>query len=173
MVLAMALECTDMIQRRSGRAGRRRAAVILRSDSSQERTNRHQHTRMPGPCNTKRKRKAQKKKSRATQHDEHDAPCTELDGHDAPHTEHDRNDAPCAEYNGDDALLAAPNVYDPGTGPRVRNAKAFLASYFAQPPSLNDALCAEFAQEEILEMLCTVLCEDLAMVRAVASRGHD
>ncbi|KAL4071550.1 hypothetical protein V8B97DRAFT_1960744 [Scleroderma yunnanense] len=90
---------------------------------------------MPGPCNSKKKRKTQLKreKKKATPDDYEDA-------------------------------LATPNIYDPGTGPRVRNAKEFLASYFAQPPSLNDPLCAEFAQEEILEMLCTVLSEDMAIV---------
>ena len=110
---------------------------------------------MPGPCNIKKKKRAQLKREKKSQSIHEPL-------YDDPHPDID-----C-----DDALLAAPNIYDPGTGPRVRNAREFLASYFAQPPSLNDALCAEFAQEEILEMLCTVLSEDMAIVCAVARCGH-
>ncbi|KIM57021.1 hypothetical protein SCLCIDRAFT_1219860 [Scleroderma citrinum Foug A] len=102
---------------------------------------------MPGPCNTKKQKRARlkrEKKSQSTLEPSYDDPCPDID---------------C-----DDALLAAPNIYDPGTGPRVRNAREFLTSYFAQPPSLNDLLCAEFAQEEILQMLCTILSEDMAIV---------
>lgn len=57
-------------------------------------------------------------------------------------------------------------IHDPGTGPRVRDARAFLGSYFALPPSLDDPLCAEFAQEEVLQMLMTVLPEETALVYA-------
>ena len=62
-------------------------------------------------------------------------------------------------------LLSNPIIHDPGTGPRVRNMRAFLNSSFAQPPSTVDPLCAEFAQGEILQMLCTVLPEETALVR--------
>ncbi|KAJ4478132.1 hypothetical protein J3R30DRAFT_3479680 [Lentinula aciculospora] len=62
-------------------------------------------------------------------------------------------------------LLQEPYIHDPGTGPRVRNTRAFLASrYFSQPPALDDPLCAEFAQEEVLQMLKTVLPEELALI---------
>ncbi|KAF8890676.1 hypothetical protein BD779DRAFT_1416443, partial [Infundibulicybe gibba] len=58
-----------------------------------------------------------------------------------------------------------PYIHDPGNGPRVRDTRAFLSSsYFAQPPAWEDPLCAEFAQEEVLQMLCTVLPEETAMI---------
>lgn len=62
-------------------------------------------------------------------------------------------------------LLKRPFIEDPGTGIRVRDTKEFLESRFAAPPSLDDELCAEFAQEEVLQMLCSVLPEETAMVR--------
>src|SRR3984957_14648698 len=60
-------------------------------------------------------------------------------------------------------------IYDPGNGPRVRDTRAFLSYYFAHPPSLDDPLCAEFAQEEVLQMLMTVLPQETALVRACDS----
>ncbi|KAG6877275.1 hypothetical protein C0993_008923 [Termitomyces sp. T159_Od127] len=58
----------------------------------------------------------------------------------------------------------APFIHDPGNGPRVRDVRTFLSSkFFAQPPALNDPLCAEFAQKEVLEMLMTVLPEEVAL----------
>jgi len=39
-----------------------------------------------------------------------------------------------------------------------------LSSFFAQPPSLDDPLCAEFAQEEVGQMLFTVLPEETALI---------
>ncbi|KZT69453.1 hypothetical protein DAEQUDRAFT_690988 [Daedalea quercina L-15889] len=62
------------------------------------------------------------------------------------------------------SLVTEPFIYDPGNGPRVRNVAAFLSSSFAAPPSLDDPLCAEFAQEEMLEMLCSVLPEETALI---------
>ncbi|KAH9915337.1 uncharacterized protein B0H18DRAFT_1215581 [Fomitopsis serialis] len=62
------------------------------------------------------------------------------------------------------SLVNEPFIYDPGNGPRVRNVHAFLDSTFASPPSLDDPLCAEFAQEEMLEMLCSVLPEETALI---------
>ncbi|KAJ7584845.1 hypothetical protein C8J56DRAFT_789123 [Mycena floridula] len=64
----------------------------------------------------------------------------------------------------DDILPQDPFIYDPGNGPRVRDTGAFLDSFFAQPPAVNDAVCAEFAQQEILQMLKTVLPEETAMI---------
>ncbi|KAG5730273.1 hypothetical protein E4T56_gene10594 [Termitomyces sp. T112] len=59
----------------------------------------------------------------------------------------------------------APFIHDPGNGPRVRDVRAFLSSrFFAQQPALNDPLCAEFAQKEVLEMLKTVLPEEVALI---------
>ncbi|KAI0651340.1 hypothetical protein C8Q79DRAFT_899695 [Trametes meyenii] len=62
------------------------------------------------------------------------------------------------------ALLATPFIYDPGTGPRVKDPCAFLASRLAAPPSLDDAMCAEFAEEAVLQMLCSVLPEETALI---------
>lgn len=56
-------------------------------------------------------------------------------------------------------------IHDPGNGPRVRDAPAFISSSFAQPPCMDDPLCAEFAQQEVLQMLRTVLPEETALVR--------
>ncbi|KAJ3559220.1 hypothetical protein NP233_g11320 [Leucocoprinus birnbaumii] len=62
-------------------------------------------------------------------------------------------------------LLEKPFIYDPGNGPRVRDTKAFLSSnFFAQPPAWDIPLCAEFAQDEVLEMIRTVLSEELALM---------
>lgn len=64
-----------------------------------------------------------------------------------------------------DIVPQMPCIYDPGNGARVRDTRAFLtSSFFAQSPALDDPLCAEFAQEEVLEMLCTVLPEETALV---------
>ncbi|KAI0920448.1 hypothetical protein AcV5_010177 [Taiwanofungus camphoratus] len=62
------------------------------------------------------------------------------------------------------ALTKTPFIHDPGNGPRVRDTRAFLSSSFAAPPSLDDPLCAEFAQEEVLQMLCSVLPEETAHI---------
>ncbi|KAJ3509539.1 hypothetical protein NLJ89_g5173 [Agrocybe chaxingu] len=61
-------------------------------------------------------------------------------------------------------MFQPPFIHDPGNGPRVRDARAFMGSFFAQPPSLDDPLCAEFAQDEVLQMLSTVLPEETALI---------
>ncbi|KAI0684059.1 hypothetical protein BC835DRAFT_1251213, partial [Cytidiella melzeri] len=61
-------------------------------------------------------------------------------------------------------FLRSPCVEDLGDGPRVRDVGVFLNSKVAAPVSLDDPLCAEFAQEEVLEMLCCVLPEETAMI---------
>ncbi|KIP09396.1 hypothetical protein PHLGIDRAFT_116347 [Phlebiopsis gigantea 11061_1 CR5-6] len=63
-----------------------------------------------------------------------------------------------------DALLRPPCVEDLGSGPHVRDIGAFLDSRIAAPPSADDALCAEFAQREVLEMLRAVLPAETAMI---------
>lgn len=65
-----------------------------------------------------------------------------------------------------DALLQRPCVEDLGNGPHVNDISAFLDSRICAPPSLEDPLSAEFAQQEVLEMLCKILPEETAMVRA-------
>ncbi|KAL7278594.1 hypothetical protein ACG7TL_007595 [Trametes sanguinea] len=62
------------------------------------------------------------------------------------------------------SLLQTPFIYDPGDGPRVKDPRAFLASRLAAPPSLDDELCAEFAEEAVLQMLCSVLPEETALI---------
>ena len=62
-------------------------------------------------------------------------------------------------------LLSNPIIVNHGNGPRVQDMRAFLNSSFAPPPCTADPLCAEFAQREILQMLCTVLPEETALVR--------
>lgn len=61
--------------------------------------------------------------------------------------------------------LSNPIIHDPGNGPRVLSARDFIQSSFAQPPCVSDPLRAEFAQQEVLQMLCTVLPEETAIVR--------
>ncbi|KAF8153997.1 hypothetical protein B0H34DRAFT_719961 [Crassisporium funariophilum] len=61
------------------------------------------------------------------------------------------------------AMFEQPFIHDPGNGPRVRGARAFMSSFFAQPPAFDDPLCAEFAQDEVLQMLCTILPEETAL----------
>jgi hypothetical protein len=125
---------------------------------------------MPGPCNTnnRRKKKRDKKQQHAPQLTQTllDPP-TQLhdidDNLSDPHPHESPYDTPFPSDNG--LFIATPNIYDPGNGPRVRDTRAFLSSYFAQPPALDDELCAEFAQEEVLQMLCTVLSAEYAIVR--------
>jgi hypothetical protein len=62
-------------------------------------------------------------------------------------------------------LLSNPIIMNHGNGPRVQDMRAFLNSCFAPPPWTDDPLCAEFSQREILQMLCTVLPEETALVR--------
>ncbi|EAU87554.1 hypothetical protein CC1G_12353 [Coprinopsis cinerea okayama7 len=65
----------------------------------------------------------------------------------------------------EEIMFTPPFIHDPGNGPRVRDAKAFLASrFFAQPPAWDNPMCAEFAQEEVLQMLMTVLPDETARI---------
>ncbi|THH21858.1 hypothetical protein EUX98_g8260 [Antrodiella citrinella] len=61
-------------------------------------------------------------------------------------------------------LFKRPFIEDPGSGIRVRDTREFLSSRFAAPPSLDDELCAEFAQDEVLQMLCSVLPDETALI---------
>ncbi|KAI0696404.1 hypothetical protein C8T65DRAFT_663849 [Cerioporus squamosus] len=62
------------------------------------------------------------------------------------------------------ALLKIPFIHDPGNGPRVKDVRAFLSSRLAAPPSVDDPLCAEFAEEAVAEMLGSVLPEETALI---------
>ncbi|KAF5375404.1 hypothetical protein D9615_007991 [Tricholomella constricta] len=84
---------------------------------------------------------------------------------------HGRREYLLSERKDEDEEAAAPIptpqlpfIHDPGNGPRVRDTRAFLGSFFAQPPALSIPLCAEFAQEEVLQMLMTVLPEETALI---------
>jgi hypothetical protein len=90
-----------------------------------------------------------------------------------PPQEHDAPSLPAMPYGPTDdptlILLSNPIIHDPGNGPRVKNMPAFLDSSFSHPACMDDPLCAEFAQREILQMLCTVLPEETALVRSFTS----
>lgn len=165
---------------------------------------------MPGPSNTKKKRKSQgkpqKKRSATKPHpllDAHDSRCSSSSSSRSP-SQHLLTPPPIhvitsatkkatlldhgRGYFPEELVPQTPFIYDPGTGPRVRDTRAFLTSrYFSQPPALDVGsrssccmsfysylnqipLCAEFAQEEVLQMLCTVLPEETALVRDFHSR---
>ena len=127
---------------------------------------------MPGPCNNRKRKKQHARRDK--KHHQVPQPTETLPV--PPRQLHDLDDildeSPYdAPYPSDDGLfIATPNIYDPGNGPRVRDARAFLSSFFAQPPALDDELCAEFAQEEVLQMLCTVLPAESATVSTSIDR---
>ncbi|EKM52318.1 uncharacterized protein PHACADRAFT_211590 [Phanerochaete carnosa HHB-10118-sp] len=77
-----------------------------------------------------------------------------------------RAPSPEPEFHADarGPLPAAPCVEDRGNGPHVHDIHAFLSSKLCSPPSLSDALCAEFAREEVLQMLCGVLPAETALI---------
>ncbi|KAF8438575.1 hypothetical protein L210DRAFT_3481759 [Boletus edulis BED1] len=124
---------------------------------------------MPGPCNNrgkKRQRARRDKKPPQHQHPIQALPGPSPQLHDFDDATHDPHESPFDPPHpcDDGVFIATPSIYDPGNGPRVRDTRAFLSSFFAQPPALDDELCAEFAQEEVLQMLCTVLPEDYAII---------
>lgn len=132
---------------------------------------------MPGPRNSKRQRKlnALKEKKRKGS-----PPCRagvdhiatpEVKATPADSTQRmEKKDSAIAVEEGtelgelEETLLREPPVYDPGTGPRVRSMREFLRSNFASEPTWDDEMCAEFAQEEMLEMLKAVLPDEMALV---------
>ncbi|KAI0789194.1 hypothetical protein C8Q75DRAFT_766936 [Abortiporus biennis] len=159
---------------------------------------------MPGPCNSRKKKKLQHKKEKrakpipsldATQlvptetppeitakgHSSTPSPLKTAPNPPTPppnyvslvrHPTIIQQPPPTYPYHLDDdsdhnpglQLPQRPFIEDPGNGPRVRDPGAFLASSFASPASVDDPLCAEFAQEEILQMLCSVLPQETAMI---------
>lgn len=123
---------------------------------------------MPGPCNNRRKKKQNTKRDKKNSSDKRDPSPPEHPHDDDPHLHECPDDSPAPSDGG--VFIATPNIYDPGNGPRVRDTRTFLSSFFAHPPALDDPLCAEFAQEEILQMLCTALPEETAIVR-LSARG--
>ena len=128
---------------------------------------------MPGPCNQRKKKKIQAKKTRKSGSSRPSLDNTLLVYHSSqqsspspvqqpsPIKEH-HDHFPEGEHDG--LVPQTPYIHDPGNGPRVRDTRAFLSSFFAQPPSLDDPLCAEFAQQEVCQMLYTVLPEETALV---------
>lgn len=122
---------------------------------------------MPGPSNGKKKqkRKLGKSKGGATRAV---PPGVVVDESGAEKASIDSSVARDVE----EALFQRPFIYDPGNGPRVRDAKMFLNSSFAQPVSVEDELCKEFAQKEVLEMLMAVLPEETALVSTGTELEH-
>ncbi len=103
---------------------------------------------MPGPSNYKKPKAAKKKVKKPLP----PKPVSRTPKPVSPaHTDHD-------------VVPNLPFIYDPGNGPRVRDTSSFLSSFFAQAPAMNIPMCAEFAQEEIRQMLSTVLPEETALV---------
>ncbi|KAJ6542712.1 hypothetical protein B0H19DRAFT_1222017 [Mycena capillaripes] len=140
---------------------------------------------MPGPRNSKRKQKGGNKRSKPrlslestssfstestdSQHVPTPPPISPIHAPrvaDADAVFKDEGDS-CVDYGdsyADEGLPQKPFIHDPGNGHRVRDTRAFLSSFFAQPPALDDPLCAEFSQDEVLQMLCTVLPEETALI---------
>ncbi|OAX33764.1 hypothetical protein K503DRAFT_775249 [Rhizopogon vinicolor AM-OR11-026] len=127
---------------------------------------------MPGPCNSKKGKKVHVKKNKkcTTSVIQATAPLEPPSVHelvplssdiDCPSDGLAHTRPPRIQNLHDDFL---PSIHDPGNGPRVRDVRAFLSSFFAQPPSLDDPLCAEFSQEEVLQMLYTTLPEETAII---------
>jgi len=131
------------------------------------------NAQMPGPRNSKRQKKLKalkgKKRKGTPECRAEDEPVatTAVDGDATP-----ADPAPRAEEEEEEGLLREPPIYDPGTGPRVRSMDEFLRSSFASEPTWDDELCAEFAQEEMLEMLRTVLPQEMALVSAAANTAE-
>jgi hypothetical protein len=135
---------------------------------------------MPGPRNSKKKGKGGNKRSKPrlsiestssgstdSQHLRTPSPILSLQ---TPKVADDSENAVFetgeSYPNDSEGLLQKPFIHDPGNGHRVRDMRAFLSSFFAQPPALDDPLCAEFSQDEVLQMICTVLPEETALVRS-------
>lgn len=131
---------------------------------------------MPGPRNSKRQKKVKEKKRKGS-------PGCKTEVKPVVTPEVDGNVTlvdPASNKEGKDSVVAAgveqrveldegvlfrqQPIYDAGTGPRVRSMGEFLRSNFASEPTWDDELCAEFAQEEMLEMLRVVLPEEMALV---------
>ena len=134
---------------------------------------------MPGPRNSKRQKKmnalkGKKRKGSPTRKEEAvsvatpEADVTPMDP--APHMEKDVVVTVEQGVDEEDVPLRGPPLYDPGTGPRIKSMDEFLRSRFASEPTWEDELCAEFAQEEMLEMLRAVLPEEMALV-SIQYRG--
>ncbi|TFK47223.1 hypothetical protein OE88DRAFT_1686660 [Heliocybe sulcata] len=124
---------------------------------------------MPGPSNGRRKKRAQVKKEKRQISQEREVPHELLRVLSPERTPEPLSPRP-EELSKIRAaveqapLPKGPCIVDPGNGPRVKDISVFLSSRFAAPPAANDPMCAEFAQEEVLEMLSTVLPEEMAMV---------
>lgn len=131
---------------------------------------------MPGPRNSKRQKKLnaikekKRKESQTCRVDTAPIATPKMGGNatlpgQVSHVPGEKDTAGVEKLVGlEGALLREPPVYDPGTGPRVKSMGEFLRSSFASEPTWDDELCAEFAQEEMLEMLREILPEEMALV---------
>ena len=136
---------------------------------------------MPGPRNSKRQKKMKEKKRKGPptcKVEVEPVATSEVDGDVTPvaPARHDAEEITAGveqrmEFDEMEGvlLLREPPIYNGGTGPRVKSMDDFLRSGFASEPTWDDELCAEFAQEEMLEMLRAVLPEEMALVSAEQS----
>lgn len=126
---------------------------------------------MPGPRNSKRQKKLKAIKGKGRK--ERETP-KESAVDSVPQAREKGTAVTAADVELEDSerLLREPPIYDPGTGPRVRSMGEFLRSGFASEPTWDDELCAEFGQEEMLEMLREVLTEEMALVSAQWCATH-
>lgn len=60
--------------------------------------------------------------------------------------------------------VAEPFITDPGNGPRVKDMRAYLSSFFCPPVTYDDPQCSAFAREEVLGLLEAVLPHEVALV---------
>lgn len=63
-------------------------------------------------------------------------------------------------------------IIDSGTGPRVRDLYAFLASPFAAPPTLDDLVCEWFLDSTTYAILEQLLPQELSLVSYYSLKGR-
>jgi len=136
------------------------------------------NARMPGPRNPKRQKKVnalKEKKRKGSPPCKMPVATPEVDPTPANQTQEKEAVVTVGQGTEQDKLeellLREPPVYDPGTGPRVKSMGEFLRSSFASEPTWDDELCAEFAQEEMVEMLRSVLPDEMALVSTQLQHG--
>ena len=123
---------------------------------------------MPGPCNSKKKRKQQAEKEKAKrmrnllqevlntrqsepantnsndigEHKTHSPPHPSSHSLDPPPPDNPPDHSESNYIPNDSTPLQRPFIHNPGNGPRVSDMSAYLASFFVPPPAFDDLLCA-------------------------------
>ena len=141
---------------------------------------------MPGPCNSKKKkdqqqRKAKQKQKKASQvlltepertQSVEDAEATFMDSRIEEEPKIQEGQVQSSSYHGLEseaasiaAALKQPFVFDAGDGPRVKDMRGFLSSFFVPPPSLDESACCQFAEPDICLALQSILPYEIALVR--------